>query len=76
MFPCVGFIMCGTLCASWMWVAISFPMVGKFSTIILQISSQTLSLSLLFLGPYNSNIVPEVSETVLIFLHCFFFILL
>ena len=30
----LGFIMTGTLCASWTWVAISFPMLGKFSTII------------------------------------------
>ena len=29
-----GFILYGTLCASWTWVAISFPMLGKFSTII------------------------------------------
>ena len=30
----LGFILCRTLCASWTWVAISFPMLGKFSTII------------------------------------------
>ena len=30
----VGFILYGTLCASWTLVAISFPMLGKFSTII------------------------------------------
>ena len=28
------FIVYGTLCASWTWVAIYFPMLGKFSTII------------------------------------------
>ena len=30
----LGFILYGALCASWTWVAISFPMLGKFSTII------------------------------------------
>ena len=30
----LGFILYGTLCASWTWVAISFPMLGKFLTII------------------------------------------
>ena len=37
------FTLNGTLCASWTWVAISFPMLGKFSTII---SSNVFS------GPY------------------------
>ena len=31
---CLGFILFGTLCVSWTWVAISFPILGKFSTII------------------------------------------
>ena len=30
----LGFILFGTLCVSWTWVAISFPVLGKFSTII------------------------------------------
>ena len=30
----LGFILYGILCASWTWVAISFPMLGKFLTII------------------------------------------
>ena len=30
----IGFILYGTLCASWTWVTISFPMLGTFSTII------------------------------------------
>ena len=72
-----GFILYGTLWASWTWVAISFPMLRNFSTIIPQIFSHTLSFSLLLWDPYKSNagafnIVPEVSETVLI---SFFFIL-
>ena len=30
----LGFILFGTLKVSWTWVAISFPVLGKFSTII------------------------------------------
>ena len=30
----LGLILTGTLCTSWTWVAISFPMLGKFSSII------------------------------------------
>ena len=30
----LGFILYGTLCASWTWLTISFSMLGKFSTII------------------------------------------
>ena len=30
----LGFILFGTLCFSWTWVIISFPILGKFSTII------------------------------------------
>ena len=40
----VGFILYGTQCASWTWVAISFPMLGKFSTII---------FSIIFSGPFS-----------------------
>ena len=31
---CLGSILFGTLWVSWTWVAISFPILGKFSTII------------------------------------------
>ena len=31
---CLAFILFGTLWASWTWVIISFPILGKFSTII------------------------------------------
>ena len=31
---CLGIILFGTLWFSWTWVAISFPILGKFSTII------------------------------------------
>ena len=30
----LGFILYGTLCASWTWVSISFPILGKFSIVI------------------------------------------
>ena len=30
----LGLILFGTLCVSWTWVIISFPILGKFSTII------------------------------------------
>ena len=30
----LGLILYGTLCASWTWLTISFPMLGKFSTIV------------------------------------------
>ena len=46
----LGFILYETLCVSWTWLAISFPMLGKFSTII---SSKIFSypfISLLLLG--------------------------
>ena len=48
----LGFILPGTLCVSWAWLTISFPMLGKFSAIISSSNfSQVLFLSLLLLGP-------------------------
>ena len=74
----LGFILCGTLCASWTWLTISFSMLGKFSTII---SSKIFSYPFFFWDLYNSNvgaldIAPEVSETVLSSFHSFCFTLL
>ena len=66
----LGFILYGTLCVSWTWVTISFPMLGKFSTII---SSNIFSDPFFFSSssgtPYSSNVgafsvVLEVSEIV------------
>ena len=53
----LGFILYGTLCASWTWWTISFSMLGKFSTII---SSKIFSYPLFlffFWDPYNSRLV-------------------
>ena len=42
----LGFILYGTLCASWIWLAIFFSMLGKFSTIIYsRIFSYTFTFS-------------------------------
>uniref|UniRef100_A0A8C9CTW2 Uncharacterized protein n=1 Tax=Phocoena sinus TaxID=42100 RepID=A0A8C9CTW2_PHOSS len=78
----LGFILYGTLCAYWTLLSISFPILGKFTTII---SSNIFSVPFFFSSapgtPYNSNvgtfnIVPEVSKTVLNSFHSFFFILI
>ena len=42
---CLGFILFGTLWVSWTWVIISFPILGKFSTIISSIFSWSFFLS-------------------------------
>ena len=81
MFP-LRIILHGTLCASWTWLTISFSMFRKFSTII---SSKNFLIPFLFLFFFldlcNSNVgtfdmVPEISETVLMSFHSFSFILL
>ena len=58
-------------CTSWNWLTISFSMLGKFSTII---SSKIFSYPFFFSSSSNvvaSDIVPEVSETVLSSFHYF-----
>ena len=64
----LGFILPETPCASWTWLTISFPMLGKFfASISLNIFSGPFSLSLFsYWDPYNVNVgvlnvVPEVS---------------
>ena len=47
---CLGFILFGTLWVSWTWMIISFPIFGKFSTIISSVFSHGLSFCLLLLG--------------------------
>ena len=47
----LGFILFGTLWVSWTWVIISFPILGKFSTIISQVFFHGLSFCLLLLEP-------------------------
>ena len=73
---CLGFILFGTLWVSWTWVAISFPILGKFSAII---SSSIFSWPF-FLSSSGTpdlnvgafHIVPEVPEVVLISFDSFF----
>ena len=61
----LGFILYGTLCASWTWVAISFPRLGNSSAIMSSnIFSAPFSL-FFFWDPYNAHtvvldVVPEV----------------
>ena len=52
----LGFILCGTLCTSWTWVTVFFPVLGQFSAIISSVFAQALSLLLLLWDPYNANI--------------------
>jgi len=58
---------CLGLCASWAWLTIAFPMLGKFSAINLFKYFLRSFLSLFsFWDPYNANVgefnvVPEVS---------------
>ena len=67
----LGFILYGTLCASWTWWLFPFPCYNLFKYFLRAI------LFLFFWDPCNSNIcvfnvVPEVSETVLNSFHSFF----
>ena len=74
----LGVILFGTVWVSWTWMATSFPILGKFSTIN---SSNIFFMAFLFVFffwdfyDYNVgtfNIVPEASEVVLISFISFF----
>ena len=64
------FILYQTLCASWTCVAISFPMLGMFLTIIFSnIFFRCFLFLFSFWDPYNLNVggfnvVPELCETI------------
>ena len=50
----LGFILHGTLCASWTWLTIYFSMLGKFSTII---SSKIFSYPFFFSSSSKTPII-------------------
>lgn len=61
-------ILFGNLCASWIWMTVSFPRLEKFQILCLHISSLLLSLSFSLSEPYSVNInaldiVPESLKT-------------
>ena len=68
---------CMGLCASWTWLTISFPMLGKLSTLISWKIFSYSFFSLLFLWMLVHLILSQrVSETILSVFHFFPFILL
>ena len=74
----LGFILPGTLCASWTWLTISFPMLGKFSDIF----SGLFFLSSLSGTPIIQLLVPLMLSqrslrlfSFFFFFHSFFYIL-
>uniref|UniRef100_A0A8C6CBZ5 Uncharacterized protein n=1 Tax=Monodon monoceros TaxID=40151 RepID=A0A8C6CBZ5_MONMO len=72
----LGFILYGTLCASWTWVAISFPMLGKFLTIICSnIFSHPFSLSSLSGTPIMPMLLKLILSQRSLRLSSFLFIL-
>jgi len=57
-----GFILYGTLCASWTWLTISFSFLGKFST---PISSNTLSYPFSFFSSSETTIIQMLVRLIL-----------
>ena len=53
---CLGFNLFGTLWVSWIWVIISFPNLGKFSTITSNIFSWSFLLSSFSGTPMNQTL--------------------
>ena len=58
-----GFILYGTLCASWTWLTISFSMVGKFPTII---SSKIFSYPFFFSSSSGTHIIQMLVSLILL----------
>src|SRR5574341_1071695 len=58
---CLGFILLGTFWVSWTWVIISFPILGKFSTII---SSSIFSWSF-FLSSSGTPMIQMLGHLIL-----------
>ena len=56
-----GFILYGTLCASWTWLAISFSMLGKFSTII---SSKIFSCPFFYFSSFGTSIIQMLGHLI------------
>ena len=78
----LGFILYGTLCASWTWSTLSFSMLGKFSSII---SSKIFSYPFFFSSSSGTPIIwmlvhlilsQKSLRLVLSSFHSFYFILL
>jgi len=58
----LGFILYGTVCASWTWLTIYFSMLGKFSNII---SSKFFSYSLFFSSSSGNPIIRMLVHLIL-----------
>ena len=58
----LGFILYGTLCASWTWLTTSFSMLGKFKTII---SSKIFSYPLFFSSSSGTPIIQMLVHLIL-----------
>ena len=58
----LGFILYGTLCASWTWLTISSSMLGKCSTII---SSRIFSYPLFFSSSFGTPIIQMLVHLIL-----------
>ena len=58
----LGFILYGTLCASWTWVTISYPILGKFLTIV---SSNIFSDPFFFCSSSGTSVIRMLVHLVL-----------
>ena len=70
----------GTLCASWTCMSISFTKLGKFSFFSFSNRLPISCFLFSFWHPYDANVgplevVPESTDTILVFLDSFFFLL-